>query len=89
MEVVLTLVGWEEVADFSDEVPEGLICSGSAFSDQSFQLGKGHLDWVQIRGIGRQEEDLVALCCKQRLDSLRFMRRQVVGDEADQKMIRV
>lgn len=77
----MAFIGWEQVAELSDEVPEGLIGSGSALSDQGFRLGECHLAWVEVRGAGWQEGDPVALCLEDFLDAGRFVGRQLVGDD--------
>ena len=81
-EVVLALFWWEEVADASDEFPEGFIGSCSPFSEEGFQLCECHLDGVEVGGVGRQEDQRVALRLQEGLDALRFVRGQVVVREA-------
>ena len=77
----MAFIGWEQVADSSNEGPKGLIGSGSAFSDQGFQLGECYLDWVVVRGAGWQEGDPIAFCLEDFLDAGRFVGRQLVGDD--------
>lgn len=45
-----------------------------------FEFGVGHLDRVQIRTVGWQEEHPVTLCLQTGLGFGGFVRRQVVGD---------
>lgn len=41
---------------FPDALPESLLGSPGAFSDQGFELREHHLNGVQVRGVRRQEE---------------------------------
>ena len=58
-----------------------MVCPGGGFSDQGFQLGKGHFDGVEVWGVGRQEDEVVALGAEQIDDVGRFVGRQVVGHD--------
>jgi hypothetical protein len=50
-ELVALLFG-EEIADVSDGLLELVVGPGCGFSDQGFELGECHLDWVEIGEYG-------------------------------------
>jgi hypothetical protein len=45
---VLALLRAEEIADFTDGAPEGVDGPDAAGSQKGFQLGKSHLDWIEV-----------------------------------------
>ena len=53
---VVALFFVEEVADLPDRLPELVIGSGGGLSDQGLDLGECHFDWVQVGGVGGQEQ---------------------------------
>src|SRR3954451_21038762 len=53
-DVVLTFVWRKGVEQGADRVPEGVPCSGGGLPEPGLELGEKLLDWVEIRGIGRQ-----------------------------------
>ena len=58
-----------------------MVGSGGGFADEGFQLGERHLDGVQVGRIGRQEDEVVALCA-QKFDGARgFVGGEVVGND--------
>ena len=80
MEEVATF-GWneaiEQVADAVDERVDG---SGWFLAQQCLEFGEGHLDWVHIRAVGRQVEDLSAPCDDRLAHSSNLVRGQIVED---------
>src|SRR5678816_4742809 len=47
----------EKVEGVADEVPEGIDSSGLSLPQQLFEFGEGHLDRIEIRAVGRQEQE--------------------------------
>ena len=78
-EVVFAFLWLEQVTDFADLFPEGLVGSGGGLADQSFEFGKCHLDRVEVGGVGWQEDQVIALCPQQFEDAMGFVGRQIVG----------
>src|SRR5215213_464649 len=56
-EVVPALLRLKEIADVADGSPEVVKGSGSGFAQVCLELGKGLLDWIEIRRIGGQEQE--------------------------------
>jgi len=62
-EIVAFLLG-EEVAEIADSLPKLIVGSSSGSADQGFELGERHLDWVQVRAVGRKEQK--PRCCQRK-----------------------
>src|SRR5215217_7620965 len=53
-DVVLAFGGCKVIGQGADRVPESILSSCRRLPEQSLELGEELLDWVEIRGIGRQ-----------------------------------
>src|SRR3954452_9307811 len=53
-DVVLAFGGCKVIEQGADRLPEGVPCSGGGLPEPGLELGEKLLDWVEIRGIGRQ-----------------------------------
>src|SRR4051812_24438611 len=56
-EEVPAFVGAEQGADVAQGGPERLECARRRAAQMRFELGKRHLDWVQIGRVLRQEQE--------------------------------
>jgi hypothetical protein len=56
LETVPAFLWCVEIADRADGFPEFLNGAGTGSSQMGFELGKGHLDGIEVRAVGRQEE---------------------------------
>src|SRR5215213_597205 len=55
MNDVVLAFGWRKVVEQgADGLPESIVSSCSGLPEQSLELGEELLDWVEIRGIGRE-----------------------------------
>ena len=63
-----------------DRLEQGVECSGLEPSQMRLELRVGHFDGVQVRAVGRQEQQPVPLRLEDGLCVCGLMRRQVVGD---------
>src|SRR5678810_226604 len=70
----------EKVEGVADEVPEGIDSSGLSLPQQLFEFGEGHLDRIEIRAVGRQEQEARAGVGDEALRLFVLMARQVVED---------
>jgi len=70
----------EEIADSTQSVRDSIKGACCAFSQQGLELGKGHFDGIEVRGIGRQEEEPRASCVDQFFGSLTFVEGDIVED---------
>ena len=61
MEEVPAFVRREEIADFADGLDELIEGPGPNPAQMGLQLRKGHLDGVQIRTVGGQEQKPAAM----------------------------
>jgi hypothetical protein len=52
---------WGEVVEeTADEFPESVDGSGLSLAQQFLEFGKGHLDRIEIRAVGRQKQQSCA-----------------------------
>ena len=49
-------MGWEGAEERSDALPCCLYGSLGGFSQEQFELGEDLFDWIEVRGVGRQEQ---------------------------------
>ncbi len=70
----------KEVEGSPDEVPEGIDGSGLGLAQQFFEFGEGHLDRIEIRAVGRQEQEARAGGGDEARRRFILMARQVVED---------
>ncbi len=80
-EVVHAFLRFEEVADITDRPPQSVIGSHGSFSQMGLQLGKGHLDRIEIRRILRQEQEPGAYFAQHLCGNSAFVNRQVVQND--------
>ena len=74
-------IGGCDLVDYGRERNlECLFGAGCRGAQQSFQLAPGLLDGVEVRGVGRQEEEATSGAFDQRADLVCFMRSKVVQD---------
>ena len=73
--------GWrEKVEDFSHPFPGLLDGSGLCPSDMAFELGEELFDWIEIRAVRRQEEQVSAGLADGASRRLTFMATEIVED---------
>lgn len=70
----------EAFEEGSDAVDHGVDGSSRVLSQQGFELGERHLDWVQVRAVGRQVEELGTTGGDGLADTGDAMGRQIVED---------
>ena len=80
-EVVPALLRRMEVTDGADGVPEFLDSAGTDASEMCLELGKGHLDRVEVGAVGRQEKEPGAFCLEDGFGLFAFVAGQVVEDD--------
>ena len=81
MEEVPALVWGEEIADVADGLDELIEGSGPNPAQMGLQLRKGHLDGVQIRTAGGQEQEPAAMSLEPPGGSIAVAGGQVVEDD--------
>ena len=81
MKEVPALVWGEEIADFADGLDELIEGSGPNPAQMGLQLRKGHLDGVQIRAAGGQEQEPAAMGLEPPGGSIAVVGGQVVEDD--------
>ena len=73
-EVVCAFFGGVGSEQFAHRGGEGFDCSGGSFAQEMLELGEDLLDWVQVRRIFGQEEELgagrPATLCEPRLSMI-------------------
>lgn len=79
-DVVGAFFGGKEAQRAADEIPECVDGSCLGLSQQFFELGEGHLDWIEIRTVGRQEQEARAGIGDETPSRLILVARQVVED---------
>ena len=78
----ISALGWvKEIADVLESVADGVEGSSSLLSQQGFEFREGHLDGVEIGGVGRQGEQPGAALAHQFGGALAFVERHVVEDD--------
>lgn|SRR6187549_3085639 len=77
----------EKVEGVADEVPEGIDSSGLSLPQQLFEFGEGHLDRIEIRAVGRQEQEARAGVGDEALRLFVLMARQVVEDQPARNVV--
>lgn len=77
-EVVGAFVGLHEGGCVSDCSPERGDCSSGGFFEEGLQLGKGHLDGIEVWAAGRQEPQLGSGSLDGGADSGGFVSREVI-----------
>lgn len=75
------MFGIEEVADFSDGDADGVEGPRGLLSQQRLELGEGHLDRVEIGGIGWQEQKPGAPLAHQLGGALALVEADIVEDD--------
>jgi len=53
-------VGWEAIEQLADVHPYGVDGAFGGFAQQGFELGEDLLDWIEVRAVGRQEQEMCA-----------------------------
>jgi hypothetical protein len=71
----------EEFADVADGFPQVVDCAGFHFSKMGFEFGECHLDGVEIRAIGWQEQKPSPSASQDALGFLTFVGREVVEND--------
>lgn len=64
----------------ADESPERVNGSGLGLPQQFFEFGKGHLNWIEIGAVGRQEQDARAGADDEARRLFVLVARQIVED---------
>ena len=73
---------WREVIEqLTDPFPEGIPRSFCGFAQESLELGKDHLDGVEVRGIWRQVDELGVARLDGLANAFDFVGRQVVDHD--------
>jgi hypothetical protein len=68
----------EQAANIAECFPEFIDGSGISFPKPRFEFGEGHLDWVQVRPVRRQEEQPCTFGPDSVLSLLTCVGRQIV-----------
>src|SRR5207342_164125 len=79
-DVIGAFLRGKEVDSAADEVPEGVDGPSLSLAQQLFEFGEGHLDRIEIRAVGRQEQEARAGVGDEALRLFVLMARQVVED---------
>jgi hypothetical protein len=79
-EVVLAFCRLEEIADVPDLLAEGINGPDSFGAEMGFKLCEGHLDWIKVRAVGRQEQHPCTPGLDGFLGGLALMGRQIIHD---------
>jgi hypothetical protein len=74
-------MGWEGIEECADAFPSGLDRSFGGFAQQELELCEDLFDRVEIRGVGRQEEELGAGGTDRFADGGAFVAAEVVHDD--------
>ena len=70
----------EEVEGAADEIPERVDGSGFGLPQEFLEFGEGHLDRIEIRAVGRQEQKARAGFGNKARRFIALMARQIVKD---------
>ncbi len=65
----------------ADLLPERIDRARGSGSQMGFELREGHLNWVQVWAIGRQEQNPCASCLDRRLSRGAFVGGEIVHDD--------
>ena len=79
-DVIGAFLRGKEVDSAADEVPEGVDGPSLSLAQQLFEFGEGHLDRIEIRAVGRQEQEASAGAGDEARGGFILMARQVVED---------
>jgi len=81
LEVVPAVVAIEEVTDVANGLPKIVIGARGFRPQMSFEFRERHFDGVQIRTVGRQEEEPRSLCFQRLCGSRAFVRGQIIEND--------
>ena len=80
-EVIAALLGAEVLEAFAEEWPQRRDGPTARPANDGFQLRKGQFDRIEVRAVGREEDQRGSCRCYRALDRSAFVCGEIIGDD--------